>query len=78
MVGKVKKLRWGTDPNTIISQAAVQKVGALPLYLYPHTTIMHGTSLFVTQHCIRINNHAPTHLDQPPRSVLLLRGMCHF
>ena len=32
--GKLK-LRGGTDPNTIIYQAAVQRVGALQLYLYP-------------------------------------------
>lgn len=46
------KLRGGMDPNTIISRAAMQRVGALLLYLYPHTTVIQVMSLFVTQRCI--------------------------
>lgn len=71
VVGKVAAERGGQTPapNHRLS-AAVQRVGALPLYLYPHTTIMQVTSLVVAQLCACNNSNAPTHLNQLPLTTL--------
>lgn len=74
MVGKVGDER-GDGPHHIISQAAVQRVGGL--LLHSHTSIMHVTSLFVTQYGIEVNNNAPTYPSTDTNLVVIPDLYCY-